>query len=189
MHLIVGLGNPGPKYLLTRHNIGFMLIDALSQFWGQYSTSSFKSEHKALTQKLKLGENSILLAKPQTFMNLSGESVQALLKFYDIPIEKLIVAHDEVDIEFGQLRFQTNRGHAGNNGVRNIHERLGTNAYKRLKLGVGRPLNPHLSMADHVLQNFNPNEQAELPDLLKKACQAMEVYLSQGFQKAATEFN
>lgn len=186
MKLIAGLGNPGSKYLLTRHNIGFMAIDALAKSFG---VDSFRSEHKALTAKLKINGEPILLAKPQTYMNLSGESIRPLLDFYQISLEDLLVIHDEVDLPFMTMRFQKARGHGGHNGVRNVHQVLGTNAYARLKLGVGRPSHPAMEVSDYVLQNFSREEQDKLPEYLDLSVEAVETYIVHGFEKAATRFN
>jgi PTH1 family peptidyl-tRNA hydrolase len=137
MKLIVGLGNPGPKYLTTRHNIGFLFIDAIVM--SLEGKLQYKSEFKAETQKTKIAGEPVILCKPQTFMNLSGESVQPLLSFYNMTPDDLLVVHDEIDQPFGHLKFQTKRGHGGHNGIRNIHQMLGTDAYSRLRVGVGRP--------------------------------------------------
>ena len=186
MQLVVGLGNPGSKYCLTRHNIGFMVIDAIAQSYGD---GQFKSEKKAHTCKVRMGTELVLLAKPQTFMNLSGESVSQLMNFYNIDLDQLLVIHDEIELDFLGLRFQKNRGHAGHNGVRNIHQHLGSNLYHRLKVGVGRSKNPAMDVADYVLQDFDSLEQAELPDFLAYCRESVFTYAVEGFEKAATKFN
>jgi len=191
------LGNPGPKYQLTRHNIGFLFLDALVEvFAGQ---RSFKNEFKSETQKLKIGSEHVIVCKPQTFMNLSGEAVQPLLGFYGMTADDLLVIHDEVDQPFGAMKFQFKRGHGGHNGIRNIHQLLGTDAYARLRLGVGRPpdfvndagekTRPTLPVADWVLQNFSRDEQQKMPDFFELAIQGVEVWLNRGTSQAATEFN
>lgn len=186
MKLIVGLGNPGEKYLLTRHNVGFMAID---RFASDIGVGPFKQEHKALVCKVKTPAYQAVLAKPQTFMNLSGQSVVALMSYYGIEPENLLVLHDEVDLPFGSIRYQTNRGHGGHNGIRNIHQLLGNSKYDRLKLGVGRPIHSKMAVSDFVLSPFNQQEQAELPDWLDKITDSLYCYLEQGYQKAATQFN
>ena len=186
LKLIVGLGNPGAQYLMTRHNIGFIFGDALAQ---AYSAGPYKTEHKAHTAKVRIGNETVLLAKPQTYMNRSGESVQALLSYYDVGLEDMIVAHDDIEIPFASMLFQSNRGHGGNNGIRDIHAKLGTKAYDRLRLGVGRPSHPAMDVADYVLQNFSKDEQPQLTEWLDECIDAIEVYLSNGLQKAATNFN
>ena len=197
MKLIVGLGNPGPKYQFTRHNIGFLFIDALVEvFRGQ---RQYKNEFKAETQKIKIGSEQAIVCKPQTFMNLSGESVQPLLQFYGMSPADLLVVHDEVDQPFGSMKFQIRRGHGGHNGIRNIHQVLGSDDYARLRLGVGRPpvfvgddgakIKATMEVADWVLQSFSKEEQQKLPDFLALAIQGVEVWVAQGTNQAATQFN
>lgn len=186
MWLIAGLGNPGAEYLKTRHNIGFMTIDYLVQGYGNPSE---QNQFKSVIYKLKIEDHQVIFAKPQTFMNLSGESIQPLMGYYKIHPEHLIVIHDELDFPFGQIKIQKNRGHAGHNGIKSIHQCLGTSDYIRLKLGVGRPENPHIPVADHVLSPFNKEEQKTLPAFINKACDAVEAILFHGIQKASTEFN
>jgi PTH1 family peptidyl-tRNA hydrolase len=188
MKLIVGLGNPGPKYLLTRHNVGFLFIDMYARLRAE--NASFKSEFKAETLKIKIGDEHVILCKPQTFMNLSGESVQPLMKFYILSTDDLLVVHDEVDIPFANLKFQPKRGHGGHNGIRNIHQMLGTDNYGRLRLGVGRPpAGVPIETADWVLANFSKDEQTQLPDFLSTAIEGAELWVSKGLQAAATKFN
>lgn len=197
MKLIVGLGNPGPKYQLTRHNIGFLFIDALVEAAG--ASRSYKNEFKAETQKLKIADEQVIVCKPQTFMNLSGESVQPLMKFYNLALSDLLVVHDEVDQPFGAMKFQIKRGHGGHNGIRNIHQLLGSDDYARLRLGVGRPpvfvddsgdkTRATMDVADWVLQNFSREEMQKFPAFLHLAIEGAETWISQGVSKAATAFN
>lgn len=184
MKLIVGLGNPGPKYQLTRHNIGFMVIDALAQGQGH-----FREEHKAEVLKVGTGDRQVLFVKPQTFMNLSGESVRPLADFYKIDLADILVVHDEVDIPFRSLRFQTRRGAGGHNGIRSLHQHLGSDAYARLKVGVGRPTDGHTQVADHVLQPFSKEEFKVMPDYLATCCEAVNFFIQHGIERAATEYN
>lgn len=186
MYLIVGLGNPGTKYALTRHNIGFMALDLFSTSIG--ASSAWKEEHKALTLKVTIDGEQVMLAKPQTFMNLSGQSVQALMTFYKIPLEKVLVLHDEIDQAFGQMKFNKNRGHGGHNGIRNISELMGPD-YARLRLGVGRPAHPEMNVADYVLQKFSEEEMSKMPDFMNKAGDAIEAFIFEGLQKASSQFN
>ncbi len=185
MKLIVGLGNPGPKYALTRHNIGFMVIDALAD---HLKAPNAKTECQALTHKVRVGDEEVLLVKPQTFMNLSGTSVQGLMAFYKVGLDDLLVLHDEVDIPFAKLRFQRNRGHGGHNGIRDIHAKVGSD-YARLKVGVGRPMVPQMEVADFVLQNFSKENMAELGDFIGRAAEAVLSFIEDGFQKAQNKFN
>jgi len=197
MKLIVGLGNPGAKYQLTRHNIGFLFIDALVETVA--GNRSYKSEFKAETQKIKIGSEQVIVCKPQTFMNLSGESVQPLLKFYNMGLDDLLVVHDEVDIPFGQMKFQRKRGHGGHNGIRNIHQMLGSDDYGRLRLGVGRPpvfvgddgekRKAVMEVVEWVLNNFSKDEMVKMPDFLHQAVKGSEVWCAKGISAASTEFN
>ncbi len=185
MKLIVGLGNPGPKYQLTRHNIGFLFIDALVEVAG--ASRSYKSEFKAETQKFKWGDEQLIVCKPQTFMNLSGESVQPIMKFYNMSLDDLLVVHDEVDVPFGQMRFQRKRGHGGHNGIRNTHQMLGSDDYTRLRLGVGR--SPVMPTDQWVLSNFSKEEMAEMPDFLNKSIEGLKMWIEKGLGQASTAFN
>lgn len=186
MWLIVGLGNPGGQYALTRHNIGFMAVDFLAQ---GLNAPGFKNQFKAEVAQVNWGEHKAILCKPQTFMNLSGESVQPLLGFYKIPMDHLIVIHDELDQPFGQMKIQKNRGHGGHNGIKSISGLLGSADYARLRLGIGRPENPNIPVADYVLGKFSPDEFKALPDFLNKTGDAVEILMVDGLQKASTKFN
>ena len=187
MKLIVGLGNPGPKYQITRHNVGFLFIDALVE--SATGGRRYKSEFKAETQRFELAGSGVIVCKPQTFMNLSGDSVQPLLQFYNLTPADLLVVHDEVDLPFGALRFQTKRGHGGHNGIRDIHQKLGTNEYGRLRLGVDRPPQPGPEIHEWVLSAFSRAEQDALPAALGHAIKGVELWLQKGLSEAATKFN
>jgi PTH1 family peptidyl-tRNA hydrolase len=182
--LVVGLGNPGGKYALTRHNVGFMALDA-------YATSiggpRWKDERQSLVTRFKIEDTEVLFAKPQTFMNKSGESVQALMAFYKIPLEQVIVVHDDIDQGFGAVKIHKNRGPGGHNGLKSINEKLGQD-YIRLKLGVGRPPHPKMDVAAYVLQAFSSEEQGHLHDFLAVAGDAIESIIFDGLSKAATKF-
>lgn len=184
--LIVGLGNPGPKYQLTRHNIGFLALDLMAQSLG---LSNWTTEQKGLVLKSRGNENELIFVKPQTFMNLSGECVQPLMAYYKVELENLIVLHDEIDLPFEKMRFQKNRGAGGHNGLKSINERLGTQDYVRLKLGVGRPAHPEFAVADYVLQSFSKEEQSALGPFLEKAGDAIEDLVGLGLDKASTKYN
>jgi peptidyl-tRNA hydrolase, PTH1 family len=197
MWLIVGLGNPGPKHQFQRHNIGFMAIDILLQSYGRNATE--KKEHKSITHHFTLGSTNdapkVITCKPQTFMNLSGQAVRSVMDFYKVPLSQIIVLHDEVDLPFAKMKIQTQRGHGGHNGIRDIHAQLGTNDYFRFKLGVDRPSThpdkelAHFEVADFVLSNFTASEQAELPDFLRHAAEGVEYLILNGYNKAATKYN
>ena len=186
MFLIVGLGNPGTKYALTRHNIGFLALDALARsFGGEFK----KEEFTALTLKMKLDDQEVLLAKPQTYMNVSGESVIPLMQYYKIEVANMLVIHDDIDQPFNYMKLQKNRGPGGHNGIKSISEQLGHQDYARLKLGVGRPANPRVPVVDYVLQNFDKTEQEKLVDFLNRAGDAAESFIFDGFEKAANRYN
>ena len=162
--LIVGLGNPGPNYQSNRHNIGQQVLDVLADKHSQ----RFKS-HKTgtLVAEVPLSSQKLVLAKSQGFMNVSGSPVQKLLQFYSIPLDRLIVIHDELDIEFGELRKKFDGGHAGHNGLRDISAKCGS-GYHRLRFGIGRP-DGQMAVSDFVLQNFSTTERKELPVLIELA--------------------
>lgn len=186
MWLIVGLGNPGGEYKLTRHNIGFIAVDYLLQGLGN---PPLKNQFKAEVAQIKLNDQPVIVCKPQTFMNLSGESVQTLMGFYKIPLDHLIVIHDDIDQPFDQMKIHKNRGHGGHNGIRSISGLLGSADYVRLKLGVGRPANPNIPVAEYVLGKFNKEEFEKMPDFLNRGLDAIESILRDGVQKASTKFN
>ena len=151
MWLIAGLGNPGKKYLLTRHNVGFMAID---YYLNNIGSPPEKKEHKSLTYSFKIEGEKVIMAKPQTYMNDSGEAIQALSHFYKIPPEKILILHDEIEQPFKQMKLQTKRGQGGQNGIRDIHQKLGTNDYYRIRSGVGRP-DGKKDVSAHVLSPFS----------------------------------
>lgn len=186
MWLIVGLGNPGNKYLLNRHNVGFLAIDGLLRAVGSPVETT---EHKAQVSRFKLDNEQIVTCKPQTYMNKSGESVVALLNYYKISRENLLVIQDDIDQPFGSMKFHKNRGHGGHNGIRNISELLGSPDYIRLKIGVGRPPHPGMEVADYVLQNFSNDEQDQLGQIIEKTHDAIETLIFEGLNKASTLYN
>ena len=172
--LVVGLGNPGPNYQHNRHNIGQQVLDVMAQKqslrFKSHKTGSLVAEFGHQNQKL-------ILAKSQGFMNLSGAPVQKLLQFYSLDTSHLIVIHDELDIEFGELRKKFDGGHAGHNGLRDITARCGT-GYHRIRFGIGRP-NGQMAVSDFVLQNFSTSEAKELPVLMELAIdQVLEITTS-----------
>lgn len=173
---IVGLGNPGKKYVHTRHNLGFLALEHLHQAWGGSEWRLEKKFQAEISEATSAGRR-IFLVKPQTFMNKSGESVQALLAFYKAGPENLIVLHDEVDIPFGRVKTTLSSRAAGHNGVKDIIEKLGTQDFRRLRLGVGKSENQNISIADHVLQNFSEEEVKDLPSLFIE----VETVLKNGF--------
>lgn len=187
MWLIAGLGNPGKKYKYTRHNIGFMCLDHFLESNGGGPPA--KEEKKALVYKFFLDKEALLLVKPQTYMNLSGESIIPLMKYYKVPQDKLIILHDEVDLPYEHIRLQKNRGPGGHNGIKSVNQHLGHKDYIRIRLGVGRPSNPRMDVADYVLQNFSKREMTSMNPYLDSACDAIESIIFDGFLKAQDRFN
>lgn len=185
MYLIVGLGNPGIRYKLTRHNIGFIVIDALAE---HLQVSLQPDDFNSISGKSKIGDHDVLLVKPQTFMNLSGQSVQPLMSYYKISPENILVIHDDVDLPFSKMKMQKNRSHSGHNGVRDIHEKIGSD-YARLRLGVGRPILPQMTVADFVLQNFSNEEQSLLGEFIGQACDAVLDFIEESFEIAQNKYN
>jgi len=161
MKLFVGLGNPGKKYTNNRHNIGFM---ALNQIANDHSFSPWKNKFQGQITDGKLGDEKIILLKPETFMNLSGQSVSETIKFYKIKIEDIIVFHDELDLAPAKLRVKISGGHAGHNGLRSIHQHIGAD-YHRVRMGIGHPGHKD-RVANYVLSDFAKNDQNWLQDLL-----------------------
>lgn len=165
--LVVGLGNPGPGYQNNRHNIGQMVVDELAKKFG----SSFRS-HKSgsmVAEYKMVGGGKIVLAKSTSFMNLSGNPVSKLLKFYSLDPTRLVVIHDELDIDFTDIRVKFDGGHAGHNGLRDISAKVGTN-YHRVRFGIGRPPG-QMPVADYVLKDFSASERKELGALIDEACE------------------
>lgn len=188
MKLIVGLGNPGKKYEATRHNIGFLALERLAESFrcDLQDDSKFKGEWGFVTDTT---HDKIFFLKPMTYMNLSGESVAALAKFYKILPEDILVIHDEIDLPLGRIRVARGGGAAGNNGIRSTIQHLGTQKFPRLRLGVGRPQHPGQSVADYVLQKFSKAEHDTVDSLLQKALEATESYLQNGLDPTMNEFN
>ncbi len=184
MFILMGLGNPGPKYEQTRHNIGFTYLNRLAQ---EIGSANWKEEGKAFTQKIKFGDTPILLAKPQTFMNLSGESAQSLLSFYKIPLQNLIVVVDDIYLNLGQMKVRADGGHGGHNGLRNIIQHLG-DKFIRVRIGVG-PCPPQEDLANFVLRHYDTNDQKKFETLYPDFKNLITMGLTQGWEKAANRFN
>lgn len=182
--LIVGLGNPGPKYSWTRHNAGFMVLDELARRAGiAVSRKTFSGFFGEGTYR---GER-LLLLKPQTFMNLSGRSVNPALHFHRLSLQDLIVIHDDLDIPFGRVKLKDGGGHAGHNGLRSLMQELGGGQFARIRVGVGRPL--HGDAADYVLSPFTRDEQVILPRIVDGAVDILELLLAEGLPKAMSLSN
>ena len=184
MKLLVGLGNPGPKYAGTRHNVGFDVIDYLAAAPG---TSAFRERFEALVAERQEGGETVLLVKPLTFMNLSGRAVRAALDFYKLAPEQLLVVCDDFNLPLGKLRVRAKGSHGGQNGLRNIQDQLGTDGYARLRIGVGQPVAGEA--VDFVLSRFKPAERAAAEDAVAKAAQAAVVWVGSGIEECMNRFN
>lgn len=182
--LIVGLGNPGRKYRGTRHNIGFMAIDQLASSWGVVSD---RSEQKAIVAKVNVAGRSVIVAKPQTFMNSSGDSVGPLAKYYNIPPENVLVIYDEIDLPFGTLRIRPKGGAGGHNGMRSIINHIG-NDFPRIRLGIGRP-NGKMPVHAFVLQPFKGDETITVDIMLRETVDAVETFLTDGIDLTMNRHN
>ena len=183
--LIVGLGNPGREYRLTRHNIGFMCLDRLADRLGVAFT---RVESRALVAKAVYQSNRLVLAKPQTYMNLSGQAVSALARFYKVPLEHLLIAYDDVDLPLGTLRLRPGGSSAGQKGMQSIIERLGSQDFPRLRLGIGRPPG-RMDAASYVLQEFHPGEAELLDATLVRAGDAILTFIVEDLVTAMNRYN
>jgi PTH1 family peptidyl-tRNA hydrolase len=183
--LIVGLGNPGREYRNTRHNIGFMLADQLAD---RMNVSFTRSQSKALITDGRYKEKKIILAKPHTYMNKSGHPTSALLKFYKITPENLLVVLDDVDLPFNTIRMKPSGGSAGHKGMKSIIEQLGTSNFPRLRLGVGRPPG-YKQAANYVLKPFSKDEAEFLNGFLTRAADAAQAFVAHGIDYAMTNYN
>jgi PTH1 family peptidyl-tRNA hydrolase len=189
MWLIVGLGNPGSKYLLTRHNVGFLALDYLTKAVGVRDVEG-KSECKGRTIDFKWDAEPVKLVKPETFMNLSGECVGELMRYYKIDLEHVVVVYDDMDIPLGQIRVkQKSGGGSSHNGIKSLVEHLGTNDFLRVKIGIGRPPHKEMDPANFVLQNFSKTEQESLNATLERAVDALEMIVFDDVTKAMNVFN
>jgi peptidyl-tRNA hydrolase, PTH1 family len=183
--LIVGLGNPGRAYTGNRHNIGFLCADR----WAAAHAIAFnKIQHHAIIASGRVGERRVIIAKPQTFMNESGRAVGALLRFYKVPTERLLVIFDDLDLPFGTLRLRAEGGAGGHNGMRSIIQQLGGQQFARLRVGIGRPPG-RMDPAAFVLQDFNRDETAGLSGVLDRAVQAIDAFIAAGIVAAMNQFN
>jgi PTH1 family peptidyl-tRNA hydrolase len=190
MHILLGLGNPGPKYDRTRHNIGFDFADRVAEASGQPlsgAPGTWKSEAKSLTRKVTVAGVPLLIAKPQTFMNLSGEAAQVLLQFYKVHPRNLIVVVDDIYLDLGAVRIRTKGSHGGHNGLRDLMEHCG-DEFTRVRIGVG-PFPPEQDRADFVLRKYGNEEAKVLENVLAVSKKLIETGLSLGWERAGSDFN
>ena len=185
MKLIVGLGNPGAKYAGTRHNAGFSVIDELAE---RHNIKVDTCKHKALIGKGVIHGEKVILAMPQTFMNLSGESVRAIMDFYKLTVDDLIVVYDDIDLDVGKIRIREKGSAGGHNGMKNIILHSGSQDFVRVRVGVGKKPE-HMDLADHVLSRFSREDLPFMRESCDKACDALEVILSDGAVAAMNRYN
>ncbi len=186
MKLIVGLGNPGQAFRWTRHNMGFLLVEQLAKDTGiEFAHRRFK----AVFGRGRIAANEVILAKPLTYMNLSGEAVSRLLHFFRIQPEDLIILHDDLDLPSGKIRIRLRGGHGGHQGVKSIIEALGNEDFMRIKIGISRPSQPHQDPADYVLAPLSKEERETFKAAIRKGAEAVEVLLSEGPQEAMNRFH
>jgi peptidyl-tRNA hydrolase, PTH1 family len=183
--LIVGLGNPGTRYRFTRHNIGFLVLDALAAQQG----ISWKAHRlAAVLGSASVGGQEVTLVKPQSFMNNSGQVVAPLLRRRAVPLDCLLVVHDDLDLPFGKIKIKQGGGAGGHKGIASIQREVGDQAFARVKLGIGRPIGPE-SPEEYVLSPFPASEGEQLPGLLERACEAVLSVLDEGVERAMNRFN
>jgi PTH1 family peptidyl-tRNA hydrolase len=184
--IVVGLGNPGPEYAGNRHNLGWKVVDLLAEQRGD----RFKKGARGFADvvETRIGDERVVLAKPRSYMNESGGRVKAVLNFYKVSPEQLIVVHDELDIPFAQVRLKVGGGPGGHNGVRSVDAALGTKDYARVRVGIGRPPG-RMDPADFVLRDFSAAERKELPLLIERGADAVETLLRQGLAAAQNLFH
>ena len=183
--LIVGLGNPGREYKDNRHSVGFMLVDRLTV---RLNVRMSRLQAKALVATSTYEGQKLILAKPQTYMNLSGQSIQGLAHFYKIPLENMIVAHDDLDLPFGTIRIRPGGGPGGQKGIASTIERLGSKDFPRLRIGIGRPPG-RMDPADYVLQDFPRADLQLLSEILDRAADAVMTFVTEGLNEAMNKFN
>ncbi len=187
MILLVGLGNPGPRYADTRHNVGFRVVE---QVVDKHGGASWRSKFDAEVTEFTVAQERVCVVKPQTFMNLSGHSVRAALAFYKLSPEQLLVVHDELDLAFGDVRLKLGGGEAGHNGLKSITEQLGSSAYARLRFGIGRPPAEFRgAVADYVLEAWPPPDQPPLDALVKQAQTVVDEVICRGIAAVMNQVN
>ncbi|RMF87446.1 MAG: aminoacyl-tRNA hydrolase [Nitrospirae bacterium] len=183
--LVAGLGNPGPEYAASRHNAGFWVVDELADRAGVRLS---RDRHGALSAAARLAGERVVLAEPQSYMNASGGPVQALLHYFRVPLDHLIVVHDDMDLPLGRLRVKRGGGHGGHNGLRSIHRAVGSGDYLRVKIGIGRPRAGRDATA-HVLGRITEAEAEVLGEVVARAADAVETILREGVEAAMNRFN
>jgi len=184
-YLIVGLGNPGLQYQASRHNIGFMLVSHLAE---KLDIAFTRVQSKALVTKSNYQGRSLILAKPQTYMNLSGQAVSSLVRFYKIQLDNLLVVYDDVDLPYGRIRIRPSGGSAGQKGMQSIIGQLGTQEFPRMRMGVGRPPGSK-GAASYVLRDFSGEDAEFLPPILDRGVEAVITYITEDLTTAMNRYN
>ena len=184
-YLLIGLGNPGREYRDTRHNVGFMLIDRLIV---RLNARGMKVQSRAIVTTATYEDRKLILAKPQTYMNLSGQSAQGLLNFYKLPVENMLIAHDDLDILFGTIRIRPKGGPGGQGGMASAISQLGTKDFPRLRIGIGRPPG-RMDPAAYVLQDFSREELKVLSEIVERAAEATLEFVKNGLDSAMNKYN
>jgi PTH1 family peptidyl-tRNA hydrolase len=187
LYFIAGLGNPGPDYAATRHNIGFVLVDRLAARW--HGTWALEKKFQARLSRVEQNGRKVILGQPQTFMNDSGEAVGAVGRFYQLPPERILIVVDDADLPLGQLRLRPEGSSGGHHGLESIEQQLGTRAYPRLRLGIGRRSEDHREITDYVLGRFEAAERKTVEEVLDRALRQVECWLSEGISEAMNKFN
>jgi peptidyl-tRNA hydrolase, PTH1 family len=184
-YLFIGLGNPGREYKNTRHNIGFLVIDRLAD---RLSIKINRVKNRALIGSGLYLQNKVTLAKPQTYMNLSGQSVASLVRFFNLSLEHTVIIHDDLDLPFGTLRLRPSGSSGGQKGIHSVIQMLGTDQIPRMRMGIGRPPG-RMSPVDYVLQRFSSQEEDQLDELVERASQACLSYIDTGIEQTMTRYN
>ena len=185
-HLVVGLGNPGAKYTFTRHNTGFMALDFIAEKCG---VRVDRARFKSLCADARIGEHRVLLMKPQTFMNLSGEAVREAADFYKIPPENILVLFDDINFDVGVMRIRRNGSDGGHNGIKSIIYQLNSDAFPRVKIGVGKKPSPDYDLADYVLGTYSDADKKTLFSMFSRVYDGVELILSGQIDKAMNLYN
>ena len=184
--LLVCLGNPGDEYENTRHNIGYMVADELAERQGKPIQ---RLKFKALTNTFQLGKEKVLVMKPITYMNLSGEAVRPAMDFYKMPAERILVVSDDIAMDVGRIRIRTKGSAGGHNGLKNIIQHIGTDQFPRLKIGIGSKPHPDYDLADWVLGKFSPEDRKTIDASVKRAADAIEYIMEMGLMRGMGKFN
>ena len=184
--LVVFLGNPGVRFAETRHNVGFMTAEVYER---EHGVRIDRSKFKALTGRCLVGDAEVMLLKPQTFMNLSGDAVSQAMRFYKVPLERVLVVSDDVSLDVGKLRLRRNGSAGGHNGLKDIIAKCGGEGFPRIKIGVGQKPHPDYDMAQWVLSTFKDQDAEQIRSAVQRAAQAVDAVITQGMDKAMNEYN